>query len=149
MAQGPGHEFATGRLEDFLRASAPPRWHVRNQAPVTLATSEPEPDLSVARGSRGDYRGRHPRAVDLALVVEVADTSLAIDRLKGRTYGGAGIPEYWIVDLAERRVESHRDPADQEESGYRTRAVLGPEDELRLVIEGETRGAIRVAELLP
>jgi len=47
MAKGRGHELATGSLEDFLRGRLPEGWHVRNQAPITLAPSEPEPDLSI------------------------------------------------------------------------------------------------------
>jgi Uma2 family endonuclease len=76
MANGPGHEFAVGQGEELLRACVPAGWHVRNQAPITLTNSEPEPDLTIVRGGRGVYRQRHPVASEVALVVEVSDTSL-------------------------------------------------------------------------
>ena len=101
MAKGPGHEYAVGQGEELLRARVPAGWHVRNQAPITLTSSEPEPDLTIVRGDRGAYRRRHPVASEVALVVEVSDTSLDTDRIKGKTYGSAGIAQYWIVDLDE------------------------------------------------
>ena len=55
MAKGPGHEYAVGQGEELLRARIPAGWHVRNQAPITLTSSEPEPDLAIVRGDRGVY----------------------------------------------------------------------------------------------
>lgn len=92
MAKGPGHEYAVGQGEDLLRARMPAGWHVRNQAPITLANSEPELDLAIVRGDRGAYRRRHPIPSEVALVVEVSDTTLDTDRVKGKTYGSAGSP---------------------------------------------------------
>ncbi len=149
MAKGPGHEYATGRLEELLRDQLLPGWHVRNQAPITLARSEPEPDLSVTRGRRVDYRERHPSAADVILVVEVSDTTLATDRLKGRTYGDAGIPQYWIVNLPERRVEVYADPCTSHEAGYTSRIVLHEHDALPLPFMEQPRGTVRVGQLLP
>ena len=149
MAKGPAHEYTTGRVEDFLRERVPDGWHMRNQAPVTLSRSEPGPDLAVVRGDRAAYRHRHPETPDVALVVEVSDTSLAADRLKGRLYGQAGIAEYWIVNLPDRCVEVYTDPAEGAESGYGSCAVIREADEVRLVIEGEECRPLAVAALLP
>jgi Uma2 family endonuclease len=149
MAKGPGHEYSAGRLDELVRERLPPGWHARNQAPITLARSEPEPDLTVARGSREDYRDHHPSAADIALVVEVSDTSLAADRLKGRTYGDAGISEYWIVNLLDRSIEVYTKPARSRDYGYESRAVLGEGEEVSLVVDGQLRGALRVGSLLP
>jgi Uma2 family endonuclease len=45
------------------------------------------------------------------LVVEIADSTLERDRAyKAPIYARAGIPEYWIVNLVERRLEIYRDP---------------------------------------
>ena len=64
----------------------------------------------------------HPRTA--LLVIEVAGDSLRLDRqTKAALYAGAGIPEYWIVNLAETTVEVHRDP-DSEKGAYRTKAVV-------------------------
>jgi Uma2 family endonuclease len=103
MAKGPGHEYAVGQGEDLLRARIPAGWHVRNQAPLTLTSSEPEPDLTIVRGDRGVYRQRHPVPSEIALVIEVSDTSLDTDRVKSKTYGSAGIAEYWIINLVDSR----------------------------------------------
>jgi len=95
---------------DALRAALPRGWIVRFQDPVALDDeSAPEPDLAVVRGSHADYRHAHPtRAV---LIIEVAESSLALDRVqKGSLYARAGIADYWIVNLVNRVVEVYRDP---------------------------------------
>jgi Uma2 family endonuclease len=148
MAKGPAHEYAIGQAEELLRGRAPRGWHVRNQAPITLSRSEPEPDLTVVRGERSDYRGHHPGAGDIGLVVEIADTTLVTDRKKGRVYGAAGIAEYWIVDLPERCVEVYEDPSEEEEHGYRRCTVVREGDELAVAIDGHDYGTIVVATLL-
>src|SRR5690606_27173577 len=52
------------------------------------------------------------RAEDVLLVVEISDSSLRRDiTSKLRQYAGAGIPEHWVVDVNDRRVLVHRDPA--------------------------------------
>lgn len=65
------------------------------QDPVTLSeNSEPEPDISIAKGPPEAY-DRHPTADDLYLVVEVFDTTLSQDRRsKKLIYATAGVPEY-------------------------------------------------------
>ncbi|MBI4623659.1 MAG: Uma2 family endonuclease, partial [Verrucomicrobia bacterium] len=85
--------------------------HVRQQMPLRLgAKSMPEPDLAVVSGAVRDYTRSHPRTT--VLVVEVADTSLALDRgRKLRLYAREGVPEYWIVNLVDDCVEVHRRPA--------------------------------------
>jgi len=66
--------------------------------------------LAVVAGGPLQHLGAHPRFA--ALVVEVAESSLAYDRReKALLYARAGIAEYWIVNLAERRLEVHREPA--------------------------------------
>ena len=150
MAKGAAHEFSIGQLEEAIRTLLPLGWHVRNQAPITLARSEPEPDLTIVRGNRADYRDHHPQAGDVVLVIEISDTTLATDRLKARTYAAAGISEYWIVSLESRSVEVHRAPAlDQREAAYREQETFREAETVRLVVGGTDRGAIRVADILP
>lgn len=70
-------------------------------------------------------REHHPRTA--LLVVEVAGDSLAFDRqVKAALYARAGIPEYWIVNLAETTVEVHRDPHTAT-GAYRARVVVSSE----------------------
>jgi Putative restriction endonuclease len=85
-------------------------FHVREEKPIALdERSEPEPDVVVVAGRLRDYIAAHPSHP--VLVVEVTDSSLALDRLRrdGR-YARAGIADYWIVDLIDEVLEVYRDP---------------------------------------
>ena len=108
--QGSPHAMGIRMAEEALRRVFAAGWDVRGQLPVALDDdSEPEPDISVVPGSFRDYRHGHPpRAV---LIVEVAESSLSLDRaLKGSLYARARVPDYWIVNLVDRALEVHRDP---------------------------------------
>jgi Uma2 family endonuclease len=71
---------------------------------------EPEPDIALARALRS-YARERPRPNEIALIVEVADSSLAFDLGEKRAkYAGAAIPEYWVVDLKEDVVHVFRNP---------------------------------------
>ena len=80
-----------------------------NVAPQDRATNEPEPDLYVLKAASIEFRDLAPRPSDLALVVEIADTTLDLTT-KAALYARAGIPEYWVLDLNGRRLIVHRDP---------------------------------------
>lgn len=147
MAKGPGHGYTTGQLAALLGERIPPDAHVRNQAPITLRASEPEPDLAIVRGSRADFRAHHPGARDVILLVEVSDTTLATDRLKARTYAAAGIPEYWVVNLPERSLEVHRRPRD--DGTYDEIATLGAGQVLRASVGADVEVGIAVDDILP
>ena len=77
MPRNPPHRIATRKTRQRLEACLPSGWYVDSQEPVTLPTSEPEPDVAVVRGSDAQYSDRHPGPADLGLLVEVADTTLA------------------------------------------------------------------------
>ena len=108
--QGSAHNTAIGLMEDALRAALGPGWLVWSQGPIALTDdSEPEPDIAVTRGSRWDYSQEHPARP--ALVVEVAESSLSLDREhKGSLYARAGVADYWILNLVERVLEIYREP---------------------------------------
>ena len=95
MGKSPLHTWTVQFLADCLRASVHSEQSVRVEQPLTLETSEPEPDIAVVRGSRDDFRTSHPATAEL--VVEVSLSSEDIDREKAGIYAAAGIPEYWIV----------------------------------------------------
>ncbi|MBM4001574.1 MAG: Uma2 family endonuclease [Planctomycetes bacterium] len=82
---------------------------VRVQLPLRVDNrSEPEPDIAVVPGTPRDYR-QHPTTA--LIVVEISDTTLDFDRTRKRElYARAGIPEYWIVNLPDCRVEVQRVP---------------------------------------
>ena len=86
-------------------------WFVQVQSPIGLDhRSEPEPDVCVVRGSPRDYSHAHPTRPEL--VVEVALSGLAMARgRKASAYARGGIADYWIVNLIDRVLEIHRDPA--------------------------------------
>ncbi len=108
--QGSPHATAVGLAADALRLVFGDGWTVRTQSPVSLdEDSEPEPDVAVVSGSRRDHRHAHP--THPVLIVEVADSSLEIDRSeKAGLYARAGIVDYWIVNLMESVLEVYRDP---------------------------------------
>jgi len=149
--QGSYHASAITRVDYALRAILPPGWIVRLHAPVSLdEESEPEPDVAVVPGRPGDYRESHP--THPALLVEVAESSLELDRAhKGSVYARAGVADYWIVNLVEGVVEVYRDPAPDASAafgyGYRSVTRLAPPATVvPLAFSGER---IAVADLLP
>jgi hypothetical protein len=83
-------------------------------------------------------------------VVEVALSSLAVDRPKAALYARAGIPAYWIVNLVDEQIELHEDPAGPAPAAfYRRGATFMAADSVPLVIAGATVAQIPVVELLP
>jgi Uma2 family endonuclease len=148
MNKSPRH-CAAGRLVRLaLEAVVPEGWFVDTQDPITLADSEPEPDVSVANVNRIDLLDRHPGADEVALVVEISDTSLARDRdAKRRIYASAGVPVYWIVNLVDECVEVYWSPVDQ--AGYGRREAYRKGDAVPVILEGQEVGRIAVAALLP
>ena len=82
---------------------------VRPQLPLDLSqTTEPEPDIAVVVGSARSHSSTPTTAV---MILEVADSSLSFDLGdKANLYAAAGIADYWVVDVARRRVHVHRDP---------------------------------------
>jgi len=122
--QGGRHAMTVRMVEEALREVFRAGWDVRSQLPIALdSDSAPEPDLSVVAGSFRDYPSAHPTSP--ALVVEVADTSLALDRgEKAALYARAGIREYWIVDLVNGQLEVRRDPMPDASAGGRYATVL-------------------------
>ena len=87
--------------------------HVSVQRPLRLdALNEPQPDVMLLKPREDNYRGRHPNAADVLLLIEVSDSSLSHDRnIKLPLYPRFGVPEVWIVDLPGQAVEVYREPA--------------------------------------
>jgi Uma2 family endonuclease len=111
--QGPPHANAATVLRDLLlEAYGRERGFVVREDKPLLAGPEdlPEPDVAVVRGARGTFADRHPGGDEAVLVVELARTSLALDRSKVETYARAGVPVYWLVDMEARRLEIYTEP---------------------------------------
>ena len=108
MSKSPLHASIVSALYDLLFTQVPPGYWLRQDQPLTLRDSEPEPDISLVLGTRADFAKRHP--ITAVMAIEVAVTSATADRALAALYAEAGIEEYWIVLPVERRVEVHRRP---------------------------------------
>jgi Uma2 family endonuclease len=104
------HSSMVDNLFEKLVLDLHGKYILKSQNPIRLDDfSEPEPDIVVAHFRKDRYRHRHPRPADIYLLIEVADTSLDYDReIKAPLYAEAGIPEYWIVNIADEQIEIFR-----------------------------------------
>jgi Uma2 family endonuclease len=148
MPKNPEHSWTTKRVFQALDTRLPPGWTSRQEQPVQIpAYDEPEPDVAIIRGSDADYKHRHPGPADVALLVEVSETSLSTDRsIKCSVYARASIPIYWIVNLVDRQVEVYTNPGP---AGYATRQDFKPGQQVPVVIDGQQCAPIAVDDILP
>lgn len=109
---GPFHGGSVNRLIRLFSKLSNGRWLVSAQNPVHLDDySEPQPDLMLLKPAADDYTSRHPVPEDVFLLIEVADSSLELDREeKLPAYGRAGIREVWILNLSAKTIEVSREP---------------------------------------
>lgn len=146
--QGPVHSALVAGIAGLLYELFPrERFCVRPQSTLPLSEDyAPEPDLAVVAGRCEEHQRELPRGA--LLVVEIAETSLKLDRgRKSDLYGRAGVPEYWIVDVAGRAMEVRRDPSP---AGYKLFRVLQESDTLLpLPLEASGTKPLRAADLLP
>lgn len=148
--QGALHGMCVVLIHEALQKAFGAGFVIRVQLPLRLADdTEPEPDLSVVPGSPRDYP-EHPTTA--LLVVEVSDSSAAFDRgQKASLYAKAGVPEYWMLDIARRQLVTFRDPAadDSQPFGfaYSTTTTLSAADKVGLLARPGV--SIPVASLLP
>ena len=153
MTENPPHAIACELCSEVLKRVLPKGWHVRSDRPLRIParTSEPEPDLVVARGEIRDHLKRHPEPVDVSLVIEVADSSLEEDRtLMARIYGGGGLARYWIINLVDHQVEVYSLPSGTAEPlGYRHCEIFRPGQSIPVLIDETEVGRMAVAEILP
>ncbi len=106
---GAPHQATVDRLTRLLVLAFDGRAVVRCQGPfAALEHSEPQPDFSLF--PPGEYDSDHPSQAHL--IIEVADSSLALDRGKKlRLYASCAVPEYWVVNLPERCIEVYTGPS--------------------------------------
>ncbi len=102
---GPEHDGAVAWLTGHFARADSDAWEVRVQSTLLVAGGYLLPDLMLV-----EPRPRTEQPTTALLVVETAQTSQVRDREKARDYATAGVPEYWIVDLAARAVHVHRRP---------------------------------------
>ncbi len=96
------------RLSKLLPASD---WCVVPQSSIEVQDSMPEPDIVVLRGNGRLFLTREPKVYELALVIEVSDSSLQFDRgEKLSLYASAGVMHYWVVNLRDKQIEVYSSP---------------------------------------
>jgi Uma2 family endonuclease len=108
--EGSDHAAVTRRLNRILVEHIPAdEGEIGVGNPLAISNlSEPQPDFMVV-APRAGYRAAHPTTA--TLVIEVAHSSLHLDLgMKAALYAGAGIPDYWVVDLDHDEIVIHRDP---------------------------------------
>lgn len=119
----PLHQKISKRVYDHILKLGLPDHSVRHESPLTLRDSEPLPDVSVVAGRDSDFDARHPATAEL--VIEVAVSSVALDRENAALFAEADVKEYWIVLAARQQVEVYRQP---EAGEYRERLIYAGED---------------------
>jgi Uma2 family endonuclease len=156
MTDLPPHTFTVGRLHEAFRGILPrDHWTIREEKPILIDRYwAPKPDISVLRGNDIVYAARQPRPRDVALLVEVSDTTYRRDRgLKWRRYAAARIPIYAIVRLkgADTIIEvwtgpTGRGPAARFTDVVRYSARAG--ESVPIELDGHLHGQFVVAELV-
>jgi Uma2 family endonuclease len=148
ITQNPPHTWTVETIDERLSGLLPTAWFTREEKPVRIPQfDEPEPDISVVRGTRDDYLSHHPGPADLALLVEVADSSLDYDRgEKLVAYAKGRVTCYWIVNLVHRQVEVYTNP---ELTGYQSIQIYKSGQNVPVVFDGIELGRLEVAEILP
>ncbi|NBC49429.1 MAG: Uma2 family endonuclease [Gammaproteobacteria bacterium] len=120
----PPHAGRTKRLTFLLIEAIGRRAIVSTQDPILLGDlSAPQPDIAVLKPRDDFYSAEHPRAEDVLLVVEIADSSVRYDReRKLPLYARFAIPELWLIDIPTQAIWVYRAP---EDGVYQTRFQLG------------------------
>ena len=111
------------KIDKLLDGLLPPEYSVRAQVPIRLDHfSEPEPDISIVKNKDNYYSDHHPIPGEIFVVIEVAVSSLYVDRaIKSLLYAENNIPEYWIINLKDNVIEYHTDPSAE---GYQTKKIF-------------------------
>ncbi len=123
MSKSPLHTRLTDHLRELLETWSEKRYWVRKEDPLTLADSEPEPDVSVVAGKRDDYTDAHPCTA--LLVVEVAVVSESSDREFIPIYAAAEVAEFWLVLASKQQIEVFTRPSGD---AYQESRVYGAGD---------------------
>jgi Uma2 family endonuclease len=151
MPRNPPHDGTIDLVRSTLHPLLPAGWMLRIQQTVVLSDSQPEPDFAVVRGMARTYMARHPTPADVALLVEIANSSLLRDqRDKTRIYARGNVVCYWIVNLVDQQLEVHTQPSGPTAvPGYGSVQIYRPGDAVSLVLDGTTVATVPASDLLP
>lgn len=107
--EGPEHAHRCETTARYLERLFGDGWWSRQGKPITLADSEPQPDIAIVREQ--DYSDRHPSPKDIQLIVEYAASTQAKDTgIKREIYAEAGILHYLVIDLKQAIVIYYSNP---------------------------------------
>ncbi len=150
MSIGEPHSLTVGILSDLNPRLAGHGCFMRTQSPIRIPPIHmPEPDGAIVRGSRLDYFELPPLASAVLSVIEVAISSLELDRTdKGPRYAEAGIPQYVIVNLIDNAIEIYEKP-DIKARAYLQMSIAKPGESVALLLADGTRLSVPVLDLLP
>lgn len=123
VPEGIPHAHLSTKAADYLQSLLRERVEVRESKPVTLPNnSEPEPDVAVIQPLDDEYGQHHPYPENIFWLIEFSNASLSKDlELKTQVYAGAGIPEYWVVNLRKLELVVFTQPTGQD---YASRQVF-------------------------
>ncbi len=106
------HRKITDSIAEYLREEFRGLAKIYEAHPVTLPSSEPEPDIAVVKMPVSLYDSRHPYPEEIYFLIEVSDTTLEKDLEKKRfIYARAGILEYWVVDVVNQQLIVFKEPS--------------------------------------
>jgi Uma2 family endonuclease len=142
---GSPHAGKVKRLNNLLTRILGDQAIIDLQNPVILGDlSEPQPDIAVLRPRADFYEQAHPRADDVLLLIEVADTTARYDReIKMPLYARHGIVEVWLLDLEHGQLEIYREP-----NAEGSRQVVAAEHQARIALTALPEVSIAVADIL-
>jgi Uma2 family endonuclease len=147
MTKNPRHDATIDILSKMLWRLLPAGWFPRTQNVLVTADSAPEPDVVIARGDPQDYLDRHPQADDVALVIEVAESTIDRDWEKCRIYAHAGVSQYWIVDLNSNCLEVFTEP-DRVAGSFGKREQLTANASATFALPEGARVSVNVSDIL-
>jgi len=111
--EGIEHSYTNQSVSDYLTDLLKGKASIRDAHPITLDNSEPEPDIAIVRLPETIYRHHHPYPQDIYWLIEVSNRTLRKDlEQKVITYARNGIPEYWVIDLKNKKLIVHTHPKD-------------------------------------
>ena len=146
MSQNPPHRSSVGRVVKRVSRVLPDAWTMSVQGPITLSDSEPEPDITLARGDEEVYDTRHPEPADIGVLIEVGDSTVLDDRrYKGILYAQEKVPEFWLINIPARKVEVYTKPRGGK---YQKKVEYTEKQTVQLILDGVKIAQITVRDLM-
>ncbi len=113
--EDPFHHYLNISIVEDLRSLLGTQAVISEGHPITLADSEPEPDIAIVRSPYTLYLNHHPYPEDIYWLIEISDSSLRKDLgIKKTIYANANIQEYWVIDLNAKILKVFQNPREDD-----------------------------------